>query len=108
MTELRELLTDYLLLRYEQGKLDIEERIDKLAHSLINIVIISILLSSAFLFLSLALAFWLNAVLESRFLGFLLVGITFLLVLLLFVWIGRHIPIYRKLVNRIKERFNVA
>ncbi|NIK73428.1 putative membrane protein [Thermonema lapsum] len=108
MSELKELLKDYLLLRYEQGKLDIEERIDKVAHSLVSLLFISSLLSSALLFISLGIAFWINARLHSDFLGFLIVGGMSLLLLLLFFFFRTKFPFYQRLVDKVKENIHVS
>ncbi len=108
MSDLKELLKDYLLLRYEQGKVDIEERIDSIAHSLVSLLFISTLLSSTLLFISLGIAFWINAWLHSDFLGFLIVGGTSLLLLVGFLLSRKRFPFYQRLVNKIKDNVHVS
>jgi hypothetical protein len=108
MSELKELLKDYLLLRYEQSKLDIEARIDKVAHSLVSLLFISSLLSSTLLFISLGIAFWINARLHSDFLGFLIVGGMSLFLLLLFFFSRKKFPFYQRLVDKVKENIHVS
>lgn len=107
MSDLKELLKDYLLLRYEQSKLDIEARIDSVAHSLVSLLFISTLISSTLLFISLGIAFWINVWLGSDFLGFLIVGGVSLLLLVSFFLFRKQFPFYQRLVNKIKDNIHV-
>ncbi|MFN8436604.1 MAG: hypothetical protein U0V72_03105 [Cytophagales bacterium] len=59
--------------------------------SLANILVISILSSFGLLFLGIALAKYLNQILESQFVGFLIVGFLFFLMIVIFILMSKKL-----------------
>jgi hypothetical protein len=96
-----QLLRHYIELRLEIFKVDLQDQTQKLlAKALVGFWFL--FLGSAFLlFTSFALAFYLNEILESKFLGFLIIGITFLLILAVSIALDGQ----KKLTDWVKKYF---
>ena len=80
--EVRSLIEDvkeWVELRLELFQLDVEDRIQAVANDILLIILVIVLFSVAFLFLSLAAAFALGQWLGSNALGFLIVAFVFVL-----------------------------
>jgi hypothetical protein len=92
LNELVEDIYKYLDVRMELLKLDTEEKFIKFNLFIFELVIILSMLSIFFLFSNLALAFYLNGVFASHYLGFLLIAVAQLGLLILFLIAKRVFP----------------
>jgi hypothetical protein len=105
LNELVEDIYKYLDIRIELLKLDTEEKFVKFNLFIFELVIILSMLSIFFLFSNLALAFYLNGLLASNFLGFLTVAIGQLVLLGLILLAKRLFPnVFRHWVRQTMVR----
>jgi len=86
INKLKEALSGYIKVKLELFKLDMAEHLSKILAQMVAYLVILIFLGLVTLFLSIAVALHLNEILESSYLGFVLVS-AFYTVLLICVFI---------------------
>ncbi len=79
---IKKAITDYLKVKFELLKLDLSEHLANVLAQVIAYLIIIIFGSLVFAFASMGVAFLLNEVLESSYLGFMIVAGFYLLILI--------------------------
>lgn len=88
------------------AKLELKEEVARIVKSVTAVLMIVAFLMIALLFLSAGLAFWLNLVLNSVFLGFIVVGAIYIVVAVIMHYNKKALPIKRfvqKLMNQPDE-----
>ena len=90
-------LTGLIEARLELAKLEVKEEVAKIGARIIAGVVFSFLLVMIVIFLSIALAAWLNSLLSSMYLGFAIIAGFYLLVLVLLVAFKAHVWLQQKI-----------
>ena len=94
-------LVKYLEVNVELIKLDTKETAVRVIAKMMKAIIMMILGSFTLLFISLACAFYLDTILGSRFYGFSVVALFYLLLIVIF-WLG-----HKKVTRKIRESIDV-
>lgn len=90
-------LTGLIEARMELAKLEIKEEAAKIGARIVAAIVFSFLLVMIIIFLSLSVATLLNSVLESLFLGYVIITGFYLLVLVLLIAFKAHIWLQQKI-----------
>ncbi len=101
-------VADLIKVKLEKAKLDIQGKLADILSRLVSFLIIYLFASITILFLAMSLAFFLNSILDSSFLGFLIVALIFLVVTVLVYLVARS-GIFAKAFEEaiLKEQENV-
>lgn len=90
-------LTGLIEARMALAKLEIKEEVAKVGARIIAGVVLAFLLGMIIIFMSITLATWLNYLLGSMFLGYLIITGFYLLVLLLLIAFKVHVWLQQKI-----------
>lgn len=90
-------LTGLIEARVELAKLEVKEEVAKVGAKIVAAIVFSFLLIMIIIFLSISVGALLNSVLESMFLGYVIVTGFYLLVLVLLIVFKAHIWLQQKL-----------
>ena len=90
-------LTGLIEARMELAKLELKEEVAKAGARIIAGVVLAFLLVMIIIFVSIALATWLNYLLGSMFIGYLIVTGFYLLVLVLLIAFKAHVWLQQKI-----------
>ena len=90
-------LTGLIEARMELAKLELKEEVAKAGARIIAGVVLAFLLVMIIIFVSIALATWLNYLLGSMFMGYLIVTGFYLLVLVLLIAFKAHVWLQQKI-----------
>ena len=90
-------LTGLIEARVELAKIEIKEEVSKIGARIIAGVVFAFLLVMIIILFSIALAAWINAMLESGYLGYFIVTGFYLLVLILLVAFKAHVWLQQKI-----------
>lgn len=99
-------LTHLVETRIAIAKLELKEEVARIVKSVTAVLMVVAFLMIALLFLSAGLAFWFNLVLNSVFLGFIVVGAIYIVVAVVMYYNKKALPIKRfvqKLMNQPDE-----
>ncbi len=94
-------LVKYLEVNVELIKLDTKETLIRIIAKMMKAIVMMILGSFTLLFISLALAFYLDKLLGSAFYGFFIVGLFYLMLFVIF-WLS-----HKKITKKIQESIDV-
>ena len=90
-------LTGLIEARMELAKLELKEEVAKAGARIIAGVVLAFLLVMIIIFVSIALATWLNYLLGSMFIGYLIITGFYLLVLVLLIAFKAHVWLQQKI-----------
>ena len=90
-------LTGLIEARMELAKLEIKEEVAKLGSRIVAAIVFSFLLVMIIIFFSLSIATLLNHLLDSMFLGYIIITGVYLLVLVLLIAFKAHIWLQQKI-----------
>jgi uncharacterized membrane protein YqjE len=90
-------LTGLIEARVELAKIEIKEEVSKIGARIIAGVVFAFLLVMIIILFSIALAAWINAMLESGYLGYFIVTGFYLLVLILLIAFKAHVWLQQKI-----------
>jgi uncharacterized membrane protein YqjE len=90
-------LTGLIEARVELAKIEIKEEVSKIGARIIAGVVFAFLLVMIIILFSIALAAWINALLESGYLGYFIVTGFYLLVLILLIAFKAHVWLQQKI-----------
>ena len=100
--ELKLMVSDYLSARMQLIRYELYEKTAKISAALFSSLVIALLASLMFFFLSLALGFYLGSFFDSYGTGFLMVTGLYLLMLLPFIFFRKN-WIEKAIINRLLE-----
>ena len=75
--KIMEAFTGFIETKVELWKLEAKEEIGALIAKMLLVMLVALFATMMLLFFTLGLAYWLNVVLESRFIGFIVVGMIY-------------------------------
>lgn len=86
ISEISQTIRRLIETRINLVKLEVQDEVMKVASRVILLLVLAGLVLLVFLFFSLSLAFFLSTYFESTYLGFLVVGLLYLLIVLILYW----------------------